>query len=173
MRYAAIEKNEIINGEGVGITLWVQGCPHHCIGCYNPETWDFKGGNLLTRVQESQIYKALNNNYISRFSVSGGEPLVWNNLEQLNHILCTVKSNWPNKKIWIWTGYTWDELQKIRTKHNPDLLFITFKYTDYLITGPFIQEEKDLTLLWRGSRNQEIIDIIETHRQGKKVLWRE
>ena len=170
MRYAAIEKNEIVNGEGVGVTLWVQGCPHHCIGCYNPETWDFNSGKLLTSKQESEIYQALKPDYIARFSISGGEPLEEDNLFQLNYILCTVKSNWPDKKVWIWTGYTWEKLQE-RRKHFPDKLFITFKYTDYLITGPFIQEEKDLTLLWRGSCNQEVIDINKIREAGKKILY--
>lgn len=106
MRYARIEKNEILNGKGVGVTLWTQGCPHRCYNCYNPETWDFNSGNELTGKQESEIYQALRHPGVSRFSLSGGEPLIDQNLEDLNRILCTVKSNFPHIKIWIWTGYT-------------------------------------------------------------------
>lgn len=171
MRYAQIENCEIVNGEGVGVTLWVQGCERHCEGCHNPQTWDLKGGQPLTGKQESQIYNMLKVPMISRFSVSGGEPLREENLQQLNYILCTIKSVFPEKKIWIWTGYTWEELQKRQRKSNPNKLFLTFKYADILVAGPFIQKEKDLTLLWRGSRNQEVIDLQETKKQGKKVLY--
>lgn len=171
MRYAQIDNCEIVNGNGIGVSLYVQGCPIHCKGCFNQETWDFDGGKLLTGKEEAQIYNSLRPSMISRFSVLGGEPLVEDNLFQLNYILCTIKSVYPEKKVWLWTGYTWDELQERRKNHFPDKLFITLKYTDYLIAGPFIEEEKDLTLLWRGSRNQEIIDVQETIKQGKKVLY--
>lgn len=157
MKYSKIDKCECTNGEGWGVSLYTQGCPIHCPGCFNPETWNFEGGEYLTTKQESEIYQALKQNVITRFSVLGGEPLVEDNLFQLNYILCTIKSNWPNKKVWIYTGYTWEELQKRMRKVTG--LDITFKYTDYLIAGPFIQEQKDLTLKWRGSTNQEIIDI--------------
>lgn len=159
MRYSSINTCECTNGLGWGVSLFTQGCPIHCKGCFNPETWDFDGGKELTNYQESQIYKALKPKYITRFSVLGGEPLIDSNLEQLNRLLCTIKSNYPNIKIWIWTGYTWDELQEKRKNANPDKLLITFKYADYLVCGPYIEEEKDLTLLWRGSRNQKIINL--------------
>lgn len=171
MRYAAIENCEIVNGNGVGVTLWVQGCKRHCKGCHNPQTWDFNGGKELTSKQETQIYNILRSPSITRFSVSGGEPLEENNLSHLNYLLCTIKSVYPEKKIWIWTGYTWDELQERIKNNSPNKLSVTFKYTDYLITGPFVQEEKDLTLLWRGSRNQEVIDMQKTLEHGKKILY--
>ena len=106
MRYSAINTCECVNGLGWGVSLFTQGCPIHCEGCFNPETWDFNGGKELTSYQESQIYKALKPDYITRFSVLGGEPLIQDNLYQLNRILCTIKSNWPDIKIWIWSGYT-------------------------------------------------------------------
>lgn len=170
MRYNKIEPCECVNGEDWGITVWIQGCPHHCEGCFNPETWDFEGGEHLTGAKEQEIYQLMAQPHIKRCSFSGGEPLMEDNLYHLNYMLCTIKSNWRNKKIWLWTGYTWDEIQERRT-HYPDKLMVTFKYLDYLVTGPFIQEEKDLTLKWRGSRNQEVIDIQETRKQGKKVLY--
>lgn len=162
MRYASIRKMDISNGEGIGVSLFVQGCPIHCKGCFQPETWDFNDGKLLTEQEESIIYNALKPDYITRFSVLGGEPLVYNNLSQLNQILLTVKTNFPNKKIWIWTGYTWDELQEQERQSNPKKLFAILQNIDYLVCGPFIESEKDLTLRWRGSRNQQVIDIPAT-----------
>ena len=169
MRYSSINTCECTNGLGWGVSLFTQGCPIHCKGCFNPETWDFDGGKELTNYQESQIYKALNPDYITRFSVLGGEPLIESNLKQLNHILCTIKSNHPDIKIWIWTGYTWDELQKMKKKY-PDELLITFKYTDYLVCGPFIEEKKDLTLKWKGSYNQQIVDLQATGKNKIPVI---
>ena len=106
MRFAQIRKMDVSNGEGIGVSLFVQGCPIHCKGCFNPETWDFEGGKPLTSKVESELYQLMKPDYITRFSILGGEPLVEHNLEQLNRILCTVKSNFPDIKIWIWTGYT-------------------------------------------------------------------
>lgn len=171
MRYNNINSCECTNGLGWGVSLFTQGCPIHCKGCFNPETWDFNGGKPLTNLVEHQIYQLLKPEYITRFSVLGGEPLVKDNLKQLNYMFCTIKSNYPDIKIWVWSGYTWDEIQKMRKEIYPDYYFVTFKYIDYLVCGPFIEEEKDLTLVWRGSRNQEIIDIQESIKQKKKVLY--
>lgn len=171
MRYHYIDKHECVNGDGWGVSLFVQGCPICCKGCFQPETWDFEGGELFTKVQEEQIYQLLKEPYITRFSLLGGEPLVPQNLDQLNYVLGTIKSNWPDKKIWVWTGYTWDQLQEKRKEIYPDKYFVLFKYIDYLVAGPFVEEEKDLTLLWRGSRNQEVIDIKQTLATGKKVTY--
>lgn len=106
IRYNKIDKCEICNGKDIGVSFYTQGCPIHCKGCFNPETWDFNGGEIVTGYIESQLYQALKPDYIKRLSILGGEPLIQNNLYQLNYILCTVKSNWPQKKIWLYTGYT-------------------------------------------------------------------
>lgn len=171
MRYNSINSCECTNGLGWGVSLFTQGCPIRCKGCFNPETWDFEGGKPVTGKVEHELYQLLKPSYITRFSILGGEPLIKDNLKQLNYMLCTIKSNYPDIKVWIWTGYTWDEIQKQRKEMCPDLLLVTFKYTDVLVAGPFIQEEKDLTLKWCGSRNQEIIDINETKKQQRKVLY--
>ena len=170
MRYSGINTCECINGLGWGVSLFTQGCPIHCEGCFNSETWDFNGGKLLMGDTESKIYQAMRPEYITRFSILGGEPLIENNLKQLNYMLCTIKSNWPNKKVWIWTGYTWDELQNKRKQLYPDFLYVTFLYTDYLVCGPYIQEQKDLTLKWRGSSNQQILDMQQTMTANKPIL---
>lgn len=169
MKYNSINTCECTNGLGWGVSLFTQGCPIHCKGCFNPETWDFNGGKFLTGNVESKIYKALKPDYITRFSVLGGEPLIESNLQQLNYILCTIKSNWHDMKIWIWTGYTWDEIQEMRKHLHPDKLFVTFKYADYLVCGPFIEEQKTLTLPWRGSSNQQVIDLKQTLKSGTVV----
>ena len=106
MRYNSINTCECTNGLGWGVSLFTQGCPIHCKGCFNPETWSFEGGKELTHLQESKIYEALKPWYITRFSVLGGEPLVSSNLSQLNRLLISIKSNYPDIKIWVWTGYT-------------------------------------------------------------------
>lgn len=163
MKYNTINSCECTNGLGWGVSLFTQGCPLRCPGCFNPETWDFNGGKQVTTQVESELYKLMDKPYITRFSVLGGEPFAEQNLEQLSYIIVTMKANYPNKKIWIWTGYTWDELQERLKK--PSKLWIILRHTDYLVTGPFIQEEKDLTLKWRGSRNQKVIEL----KDGKKV----
>ena len=163
MRYNTINSCECTNGLGWGVSLFTQGCSIHCKGCFNPETWNFEGGKEVTTKVESELYKLMDKSYIKRFSVLGGEPLSEQNLEQLSYLIVSMKANYPNKKIWIWTGYTWDEIQERLKK--PTKLWIILRHTDYLVAGPFIQEEKDLTLKWRGSRNQEIIKL----KNGKKV----
>ena len=106
MRYSSINTCECVNGLGWGVSLFTQGCPIHCKGCFNPETWSFEGGKKFTCLQESKIYEALKPSYITRFSVLGGEPLISDNLSQLNSLLVSIKSNYPDIKIWLWTGYT-------------------------------------------------------------------
>ncbi len=99
MHYNKIRKMDISNGPGVRVSIFMQGCEFHCKNCFNPETWDFNGGKALTAYQESKIYQALKPNYITRFSILGGEPLIKDNLKQLNYMLCTIKSNYPDIKI--------------------------------------------------------------------------
>lgn len=170
MRYNSINSCECANGLGWGVSLFTQGCNLlHCKGCFNPETWDFKGGKPVTTEVERKIYELLKPEYITRFSVLGGEPLSPQNFDQLPYIILTIRTNYPEKKIWMWTGYTWDEIQE--KLKQPTKLWVILNNIDYLVAGPFIQEEKDLTLKWRGSRNQEIIDVQESINQKKKVLY--
>ncbi len=180
MRYAAIEKNEIVNGNGVGVSLYVQGCPIRCKGCFNPETWDFNGGKQWKiRQSTAEIYDLLNKNYISRLSILGGEPLYIDNLFYILLLLVEMKGACPDKEFWLWTGYTWEQLQErikkakdIWPEHTEEVyLHGILNQLDYLVAGPFIQEERDLTLLWRGSRNQEVIDMNKTREEKKKVLY--
>lgn len=152
LRIAALNKNDFINGEGVSVSLWMQGCPHHCKGCHNPEQWDFNGGksveieNLL-----NEIYEAITANNIQRnFSILGGEPLAQRNIENTLEILAKIKQKFPTIKTYVWTGYTLEELLSLYDKN-------IFDNIDTLIDGRFILEERDITLKLRGSRNQRIL----------------
>lgn len=158
MRYAGIIKNDIAAGEGVNVSFFVQGCPIHCPNCHNPQTWDFNGGKEFTIDTLNEIITALKANGIKRnFSLMGGEPLCDENLFLSQLIISQVKEKCPEAKIYIWSGYTYEEL-KIRMNSN-DRIKEILDLADYLIDGPFIYAERDITLAKRGSRNQRIINL--------------
>lgn len=153
MRYAQIIPNDVSNGEGVCVSFFVQGCPHRCPGCFNPETWSFLGGKEYTQQTKWDIVKAISDNNIQRnFCVLGGEPMALNNLPMTDEVVSTVRAAFPNIKIYLWTGFTFDELQRLNQSHIQHILSLI----DILIDGRFIEDEKDLSLKWRGSRNQNI-----------------
>ena len=157
MRIAGLKLNDCIDGEGISVSLWTQGCPHRCLGCHNPETWDFEGGyEDETNNLRGKIIKALTANGIKRnFSVLGGEPLCRENVEGVLTIISCVKAALPDTKIYLWTGYTYEYLMILNNKYINDIL----SKIDVLIDGPFIQEQRDLSLHLRGSRNQRVIDL--------------
>lgn len=157
MRIAGLKLNDCIDGEGISVSLWTQGCPHRCLGCHNPETWDFEGGyEDETNNLRGEIIKALTANGIKRnFSVLGGEPLCRENVEDVLTIINCVKAALPETKIYLWTGYTYEYLMTLNNKYINDIL----SKIDVLIDGPFIQEQRDLSLHLRGSRNQRVIDL--------------
>lgn len=157
MRYASIRKMDVSNGPGFGISLFTQGCNIRCKGCFNPETWDYNAGKDFTDESISTIINLMDNEHISRLSILGGEPLSNCNLFMLSKLIQRAKTAYPNKTIWLWSGYTWEVLQEKR-KTNNYLNFI-LNNLDYIIVGPFIEEQKDLTLKWRGSSNQRIIKL--------------
>lgn len=157
MKYASLITSECYNGPGWGATFALQGCPHHCTGCFNPETWDFSGGKEFTPEILNEISIALSPDYITRLSIQGGEPLCQENLF-LTALVCEqVRAKYPNKKIYLWTGYTKEELE---TSCDPKMKrILDGSYVDVLIDGPFVQAEKDTTLFMRGSKNQRIIEL--------------
>ena len=160
MKYASLLKNDMVNGEGVCVSLFVQGCPHKCPGCFNPETWNPEEGIEIPVDLKGQIIKAISANGIIRnFSVLGGEPLAPYNLEFVNNILTAVKAAYPQILIYLWTGYTLEELAE--RKQSEDVLYELLNKVDILIDGPFIEEQKDLTLPLRGSKNQRVIHLKE------------
>ena len=160
MKYSGLIKNDIVNGQGVCVSLFVQGCPHKCPGCFNPETWNPEEGIETPVDLKGQIIKAISANGIIRnFSILGGEPLAPYNLEFVNNILTAVKAAYPQILIYLWTGYTLEELAE--RKQSEDVLYELLNKVDILIDGPFIEEQKDLTLPLRGSKNQRVIKLKE------------
>lgn len=159
MKYANLKYNDVANGPGVNVSFWVQGCPNHCIGCQNPETWDFNGGKEFTNDTLNKIIEALTINGIHRdFCILGGEPLCEQNQLLTLLLINTVKEKLPDTKIYIWTGYYYEDLVKQTT--NGKLQEI-LKKADVLIDGPYIQSQRDITLSMRGSKNQSIINLKE------------
>ena len=160
IRVAGINKNDFVNGEGISVSLFLQGCPFQCEGCHNPETWDPEGG--IAR-EEEELINEINeaicaNGIIRNLSILGGEPLdTMTKREFLIKLFNKIKQNYPDIKICLWTGYTLEQLQKI--KHKAFLIKDILNNTDYLIEGPFKINERDVTLKWRGSRNQRIIKL--------------
>ena len=162
MRYADIKPNDVI---GICVSLWVQGCPHHCEGCFNQETWDFNGGKEFTFKEIFQIDEYLNKEGVDRnLSILGGEPLCMRNIGTVGSICLYFKHKYPNKKIFVWTGYTYEYI-----KENYDAVL---NFIDILIDGRFEIDKKDITLKLRGSSNQRVIDVQESLRQNKVVLFR-
>lgn len=152
MRYAGIIENDIVNGEGICLSYWTQGCPHKCDGCHNPETWNFNGGkedskeNILNK-----ILTLLNKNNIHRnLSILGGEPLCDENIDFTMEILKQVKQRYPSIKTFVWTGYTYEELCKLYKD-------IIFDNIDVLIDGKYDKNQRDITLKLRGSKNQRVL----------------
>ena len=156
MRLAGLNKNDFTDGGGVCVSLWVQGCPHHCPECFNPETWDFEGGQPTPADLKGQIVKAICANGIERnFSILGGEPLCDENLDGVLTIITAVRTAYPNIKIYIWSGYTFAELLNKKDKRINQIL----KQANYLIDGRYEKDLRDITLPLRGSSNQKIIEL--------------
>lgn len=179
MRYAAIRKFDVTNGPGNGVSLFVQGCHFHCYQCFNPETWDFNGGKEWTEDIENKFIELVKRPYITRVSILGGEPLADENVADVSELVSRIKTE-TNKKIWLYTGYTWEYLIKEnRLMQNYTLdSFVDsdnerqyWKYLqrhsiisliDVLVDGQFIDELKDMNLPFRGSSNQRLIDVKKT-----------
>ena len=155
MRIANIVKNDVVNGIGVCVSLFTQGCPHHCSGCFNSETWDFNGGYENHNLK-GDIVKAISANGIIRnFSILGGEPLCEENRKMVKEVITAVKIAYPDIKIFVWTGYTLEELQ---SENDPDINEI-LENINVLIDGKYIEELRDLGLPLRGSSNQRVLKL--------------
>lgn len=162
MRYAGLIRNDLAAAPGVSVTFFTQGCPHHCPGCHNPETWDFKGGKEFTHEVLTEIYEALTANDIQRsFCVMGGEPLCEENAFLTSLVLINVKKYLPNVKTYLWTGYYYEDLAKSTDPRIKTIL----RLTDVLIDGPYIEAKRDITLPMRGSSNQSIINLKESRNE--------
>ena len=170
---------DISNGEGIGVALFVQGCPFkpHCRGCFNPETWDFDGGKEWTAESKDKLIKLASRQYIKRLSILGGEPLANENLDGVLDLVNEIRILFPQKTIWLYSGYTWERLfedDKFDIEggicENQTRRAIVLS-TDVFIDGRYVDSQKDLTLKWRGSKNQKVIDVKKSIQQGEVVLW--
>ena len=160
MRFADIQEFDVNNGEGVGCSLFVQGCHFHCKNCFNQSTWDFNGGKEWTEATKERFLELINRPYITRVSILGGEPLADENIKDVYELIKQIPSG---KKIWLFTGYAWENMDSFRKS--------VVNSVDVLVDGEFADELKDMTLPFRGSSNQRLIDVKETIKNGKVKLW--
>ena len=163
-RYAGLNTNDFANGKGTCVSFFVQGCPHHCPGCFNPETWDFDGGKDFTDEQIDTIIDLAKPDHISGLSILGGEPMHPKNIEATTKLAKKFKEIYPNKTIWSWSGFIFDEYLKDKE---------VVKYIDVLIDGQYKDELHDPTLYFRGSSNQRVIDVVKSLKKKEIVNYEE
>lgn len=171
MNYASIKTHDVANGPGVRVSLFVSGCTHRCKGCFNSVAWDFDYGKPYTEAETALILAAADHYYIKGLSLLGGEPMEPQNQPAVYELVRQFKARYPDKTVWCYSGYTYEQLTAgtARCEVTDSLLALT----DVLVDGRFIEEQKDLTLRFRGSRNQRIIDLAATRAAGKPVLWKD
>ena len=171
MYYGEIKKCDIANGEGVRVSLFVSGCTHHCPGCFNQDTWDFRYGREYTEETQEEILAAMAPGYIDGLSLLGGEPFEPENQKELVKLLRQVKEKYPEKNIWCYSGYLFDkELlgdSRARCEATDEMLSMI----DVLVDGRFIEAKKDIRLVFRGSSNQRVIDVKKSLEAGEVVPW--
>ena len=161
MNYGIINKFDVINGNGIRVSLFVSGCHNNCKGCFNKQSQDFNYGKKFTDEIQKEILLALTPIYITGISILGGEPLENENISTVCNLCREIKEKFPTKDIWLYTGYTFENISS----------YLIMKYIDVLVDGKYIEEQKDLTLKWRGSKNQRVIDVKESLEQNKVVLY--
>ena len=184
MRYSSMRNLDISNGEGVGVSLFVQGCPFHCFGCFNSDTWDFSGGKQWTEKTKDKFLKLIDRPYIKRISFLGGECLAEQNLDEILSLIKEIRNSFPEKTIWLYTGYEWNQIMNIKVTQpffpcqdleskiqNVLKRQEIIKMCNVVVDGEYIDEQKDLTLKFRGSKNQHVIDVKQSLAQNKMVLY--
>lgn len=167
--YAKIKNFDIANGEGIGVSLFLSGCDANpkCKGCFNSEAWDFNCGQSFTQETLNEIIKLMDNPHINHLSVLGGDPMADENIQTTLLLVKTAKNKYPNKKTWLWTWRLFDSIINDKTTYRREIL----NNIDVLVDGRFIEEQKDLTLKFRGSSNQRVINVPESLKQNKIVLY--
>ncbi len=171
MYYGEIKKCDIANGEGVRVSLFVSGCTHHCPGCFNRETWDFCYGKEFTKETEDELLKALEPGYINGLSLLGGEPFEPQNQAVLVPFLRKVRERYPEKTIWCYSGYLFDKELLRESRARCEWTDEMLSMLDILVDGRFVEALKDITLVFRGSSNQRVIDVKKSMDSGEIVLW--
>ena len=161
MRYHDITKDDMKNGSGLRVVLWVAGCEHHCPECHNPVTWDIDDGLEFGKAAKEELFDALSKPYISGITFSGGDPLHHQNRADVGALLDEIKKKFPKKTVWLYTGYDYEEVRELPLMDKVDVL----------VDGKFIVAQKDAKLHWRGSANQRVIDLNKTREAGEVVLF--
>ena len=170
MNYGAIKKCDIANGVGVRTVLFVSGCTHHCKGCFQPETWNFDYGERYTKQTEDEIIESLRPDYVDGITLLGGEPFEPENQRELVKLLRRIKKELPQKTVWSFSGYTYEELagdSRAVCEVTKEMLSML----DVLVDGEFVEAKRNISLRFRGSENQRLIDMNKTRKEGKIVLW--
>lgn len=160
MRYHNITKDDMLNGDGLRVVLWVAGCEHCCKGCQNPVTWDPNGGLEFDESAKNEIFEQLDQSYIAGITFSGGDPLHCANRGGVKQLAMEIREKYPDKTIWLYTGDVWEDVM------NYGLM----RYVDVLVDGEFAQDKKDTTLMWKGSSNQRVIDVQATLQADDKLV---
>ena len=173
MNYLQIEKTSVANGPGVRVVLWVSGCKLYCKGCQNPESWNFCAGQLFNADSKQELFDALGKPYISGITFSGGHPLENNNVEEIYLLIKEIREQFPTKNVWLYTGYTWEYIfpNTCLDMFNANNLYRqeAVKMCDVVVDGPYIEEQRDITLKFRGSKNQRLIDVKESIKQNQII----
>lgn len=166
MRYHNITKDDMLNGDGLRVVLWVSGCSHHCEGCQNPITWNPEEGLIFDEFAKQEIFDELEKDYVRGITFSGGDPLHPANREDLLSLLLDIIDKYPHKDIWMYTGYTFEEILQ-----DEYLTFIVISCVDVLVEGRFEKDKMNVNYHWAGSTNQRVIDIDKTVNEGEIVLY--
>lgn len=179
MNYLKIEHEDVCNGTGLRVVLWLSGCSHHCYNCQNPQTWNPDSGIPFDESAEQEIFNELSKDYISGITFSGGDPLYEYNLDEVLKLVQEIRISFPEKTIWLYTGFTWNQIMHpiVTDDINPERDKILEKRKkiisscNVLIDGEYIDEQKDLTLKFKGSKNQNCIDVKQSLAQNKMILY--
>lgn len=175
MNYIKIDNCNMNNGDGLRCVVWLSGCNHHCPGCFNPETWDFSNGDEFTEYQYDNVLKWVANDWCSGLTLTGGDPVCQDEsgLKQLIELVKAVNS--MGKTTWLWTGFKWEDLINQPVSFKGSLIYTLLTSCDVVVDGAYIQAQKDLTLKWRGSFNQRVIDVEKTllYNKDKIALYEE
>lgn len=160
MRYHNITKDDMLNGDGLRVVLWVAGCSHCCKDCQNPLTWDPAGGLFFDDAAKQEIFEQLDKDYISGITFSGGDPLHAANRLDVRNFMAEIKEKYPNKTIWLYTGDSWENIYH----------YSCMQYIDVLVDGEFVAELKDVKLRWKGSKNQRVIEVQESLKSTDPIV---
>lgn len=181
MNYLQITHEDVCNGDGLRVVLWLSGCSHHCYNCQNPQTWNPDSGIPFDKSAKQEIFDELSKDYISGLTLTGGDPLYENNLDEVLKLVKEIRNSFPEKTIWLYTGYSWDDIWENNSIIIDDYTLQVYedykkrqeiiKLCNLIVDGEYIDEQKDLTLKFRGSKNQRVIDVKQSLAQNKVILY--